>query len=810
MATIGGVVALFALITGSGVVGRDVVVQCVGSGVTVVALAVLARMCRMTAPLAAPLLVALAAAVLAAVVPQTPDHARVGAAWLGGALVVSVAGTVVARRRAHLVVPVCMFVACLLAAAMIHDGLVMHAALQSRLLADLAAVGLLVAMVGPCWRSAPMLLEIQNERDLHASIMRTSVAAITVLDRTGRILFANSSAERVLGLRPSEIESRKYDSPQWQHTDVDGGPWPDERQPFRVVMRTRQPVSDIRHAITLPDGSRQYLSINGEPLFDETGEIYRVVFTVSDITASVLSEKAHATTEARLASIIGSAMDSIVTIDDDQRIILFNRAAERTFGYSADEVLGEPLAMLIPEEYRAVHAQHIRDFARTGVATRSAMSRPLYGLRRNGEVFPMEASISQTSAGGRKFFTAILRDVAEARRAAREHKLLEEQLWHSQKMEALGQLAGGVAHDFNNLLTVIINSLYILRARLGWTAADLPPGSPALKGLTDSGVFDPLSEIEAAATRAGTLTRQLLTFSRRDPPPRGVFDLAETVRHLGALLRRLIDESTVLDIETPEEPLTVNGDRMHVEQMLMNLVVNAKDAVEGIGGRIRVRVMRDGAQACVSVSDDGVGMTERQQQRIFEPFFTTKPTGKGTGLGLSTVFGIVEQMGGYIQVTSEPGKGSTFNVWLPMADQPVASSAPAAVRDSGLPPNSVILLCEDDQSVRTGIMWILANAGYQVLPAATGEDALRLARESGAMVDLVMTDIVMPEVNGPELIRRMRLLLPGVPAIMLTGYPAEHIQGDATISDVQTLAKPVDPDELLRIVEAALRSGRAE
>jgi signal transduction histidine kinase/ActR/RegA family two-component response regulator len=374
-----------------------------------------------------------------------------------------------------------------------------------------------------------------------------------------------------------------------------------------------------------------------------------------------------------------------------------------------------------------------------------------------------------------------------------------EQLQQAQKMEAVGLLAGGIAHDFNNLLTVIMNRAGLLRQR--------PESAEA--------VAAGLALIERTAQRAAALTRQLLTFSRKQVLQPRLVDLNRVVTDMADMLRPLLGERIALCVATTPELGRVNADPGHLEQVVMNLAVNARDAMPE-GGRLTLETadieldesfpgrppgLRAGPYVVLTVSDTGAGIDAATQARMFEPFFTTKATGQGTGLGLSTVYGIVKQHGGYISVESAPGRGATFRIFLPRAGAEAEHVTPSAARPAAAQ-GQTILVVEDETEVRAVAAEILRGHGYTVLEAADGQEALRVAARQRARLHLVLTDVVMPDLNGWELAQRLAAMRPGVKTIFMTGYSetsAVHRAQDAAV-----LQKPFTPDTLLQTVHDAL------
>ncbi|WP_242343326.1 ATP-binding protein [Anaeromyxobacter terrae] len=493
--------------------------------------------------------------------------------------------------------------------------------------------------------------------------------------------------------------------------------------------------------------------------------------------------------------ILDSVGEGIIGIDRAGLIVFANPAAARALGRSVEELLGQ-------DGHGLVHPTTLDGSpvpaaeCRIRAAMRDGIVR--HGVdeafrRRDGSAFPAEFVASPLVDGGAIVGLVLaFRDVGERRR-------LEEQLRHSQKMEAVGQLAGGVAHDFNNLLTAIISFARLVQESLPPEHASQPD----------------VREIVVAAERAGTLTRQLLAFSRRQRLAPRVVHLAEVVRGMEPMLRRILGETVALEVDV-RAPGTVVADPGQLELAVLNLAVNARDAMPE-GGRLLVAVderaaseaiaeeaaLPPGPVALLSVRDAGVGMDEATQARVFEPFFTTKPLGKGTGLGLSTVYGIVSQSGGAIRVRSTPGQGSEFRILLPLHAEEAAPEA-AARLERAWGGHETILLVEDDPAIRAVARRALDGAGYRVIDAASAEGGLTAAEALQGPLHLLVSDVILPGRNGWDLARELEQRRPGVRVLFVSGY-ARHASGVALVpADAPFLAKPFAPDDLLRAVRSAL------
>ena len=495
--------------------------------------------------------------------------------------------------------------------------------------------------------------------------------------------------------------------------------------------------------------------------------------------------------ETRLAGILGSATDAVVSFDDEERIVYSNAAARRLF--ALDEAALPDARILHVVAGRSVPAfeEHMlaaRRSAHIGVASPEVWDTLV--VRPDDDEVPVEVSMAYTRTGKQGLFTAVLRDVTRQRQ-------LEEEFRQAQKMEAVGRLAGGIAHDFNNLLTVIGASsdflLHDLRDHPASLSADV-------------------REIKAATNRAASLTRQLLAFSRRQLVQPQLLDLNAVVGEMETMLRRLIGEDMMLSTEYAEGIGLVRLDRGQLEQIVVNLVVNARDAMQG-GGTVRLRTGTATAECagvnaeCVTlvVADSGVGMDEPTRARIFEPFFTTKEQGKGTGLGLSTVYGIVKASGGEIVVRSEIGSGTEFRLEFPCADDeaaaaPVETPVPDTVRGY-----ETVLVVEDEEPLRRLTRRILESRGYRVLDAADGQEAIRALATAQSRVDLLLTDVVMPGMSGRELVERVLPVYPWLRVLFMSGYTEDMmLQHRIAELGITVVEKPFTRDDLALAVRNTL------
>ena len=478
-------------------------------------------------------------------------------------------------------------------------------------------------------------------------------------------------------------------------------------------------------------------------------------------------------------AIVDTAVDGIITIDEKGSIESFNKAAEHIFGYSANQVLGENISMLMPEPEANQHAAYIKNYLRTGVAKIIGSGRELQGRRRDGSLFSMELNISEFSIGDQRHFAGIVRNIDE-------RKQLEKQLSQGQKMEAIGQLAGGVAHDINNILTAVNAYCQFLSLAID----------------EDNDAYADIIGIEQATERAAALTRQLLAFSRRQVLTPRVVNLNSVVEDMNKMLMRLIPEHIALHWRPTSTHNFVRVDVAQIEQVLLNLIINASDAMPQ-GGNLYIDIENsldtDGIkQVVLSVRDTGIGIDRATLDHIFEPFFSTKAAGKGTGLGLATVFGVVKQSGGDIRVESSVGEGTTFYVHLPAVEDGEATDARPAVGGDDVRGDEHILLVEDQHELLGVTARILRKRGFQVSEASDGKQALAIAAETGNHIDLVLTDVVMPYMNGGQLAAELRKIRPDIKVCFMSGYADDEL----THRDIQRapdhfIAKPFSPQLLL-------------
>ena len=620
-----------------------------------------------------------------------------------------------------------------------------------------------------------------------ATLIEASPLAIVTFDPEGVVTMWNPAAERIFGWSENEALGARL-------------PFvPAEKQEEFLALRRRALLGEVFTEPELhrrrADGSPIVVSVSTSPLRRPDGTIYGIMSILMDVT----ERKAAEESQARLTMAVEQAGESIVVTDTRGTIQYVNPAFERITGYDRVEVIGQNPRILKSGRQDPAFYKILWQTLRRGEVWRGTF----LNRRKDGTLYEEDAVISpvRDPSGQVVNYVAVKRDVTDVRR-------MEEQLRQSQKMEAVGRLAGGVAHDFNNLLTAISGYSDLLLHRL-------PEYSTLRRDV---------EEIRKAGDRAAALTHQLLAFSRRQVLQPKVLDLNAVVTNMGQMLRRLVGENIELSTDLSPSLSRVKADPGQIEQVIVNLAINARDAMPD-GGRITIATadadlspayavahpeVRPGPHVLLSVADTGHGMDDETQAHLFEPFFTTKDRGKGTGLGLATVYGIVQQSGGHIRVNSAADSGSTFLIYLPRVDAPEDDSQgearPPLPRPS--PGTETVLLAEDEEGVRRFAREILSGNGYKVLEAGNGREALLLSEAHRGEIHLLLTDVVMPKMSGRELTERIRPLRPDLRILYMSGYIDDAILRHDVLEDgVPFLQKPFTSEGLARKVREVLDSG---
>jgi PAS domain S-box-containing protein len=607
--------------------------------------------------------------------------------------------------------------------------------------------------------------------------------AIVMLNPRGEFVSWNPGAEQMTGCKYEEVAGR-YFSRFFPQEEIDRG------RPEEILrLAAARGLYDDQGMRMRKDGSRFLVRATFTALRDSLGNLRGF---------SVISRDLSESTEpgAKYRGLLEAAPDAMVVVNEAGDIVLLNLQAEKQFGYHRDELVGQKVKNIIPEGFAERLIADGTRSAADALGQQIGMGIELYGRRKNGSEFPIEIMLSPLESAEGILVTAAIRDITE-----RKH--LEQMLRQAQKMEAVGQLAGGVAHDFNNLLGVILGYSELMLER---------------PGLNDSQLKD-IEEIQKAGVRATLLTRQLLAFSRKQVIQPKVLDVNAVVADAEKLLQRLIGENIELLVIRSPALGRVKADSGQIEQIVMNLAVNARDAMPA-GGKLTIETSnvdideqyaaqhvgtQPGPHVMLAVTDTGSGMDAKTKAHMFEPFFTTKEFGKGTGLGLATVYGIVKQSGGSVWVYSELGHGSTFKIYLPCVD---------AVHEIALPSENVekvdrgsqtILIVEDDPALLQVTHRSLEEVGYAILAARSPGEAIQISKSHPGPIHLMVTDVIMPGMSGDKLASHLSPLRPEMRVLYVSGYTDDTIVHHGVLEPgLAFLQKPFSPKTLARKVAEVL------
>jgi len=640
---------------------------------------------------------------------------------------------------------------------------------------------------------------------LSPNLLEAIPDAIVAVDGSGTILQVNSQTVEMFGYAREELIGQKVEilvpsSLLQAHQR--------HRGEFVAAPKIRRMGAGLDLKARRRDGSEFPVEISLSPVPVEKGAI--ILSAIRDISdrKRILEDLRRANQEletktaeelgeyrARLASIVDSSEDAILSKDLQGTITSWNRGAERIYGYTAAEIVGRPISVLTTGD----HPDEIPTILAKIAGGESVDHYETIRVTKDGQHRNMSLSVSplRDKSGHIAGASVIARDITAQRKA-------EEHLRRAQKMDAVGRLAGGVAHDFNNILGIITACSELLRGRIA----------------SNEDVSQYLANIHQAADRGAALTRQLLAFSRKSVVQPQVLDLNDRLKEVSKLLRPLMGDDVEIRILSKSPMTLIEIDPGHLDQVVINLAVNARDAMPR-GGRLLLEtnvvdldesfsaqhgLMKAGRYVMLAVSDTGIGMDEPTRSRVFEPFFTTKERGKGTGLGLATVYGIVRQSGGQVWVYSEPEHGATFKIYFPSAEEKVGLQ-PTSEAETTPPPRegTTVLLVEDDDLMRSLTRQLLRDEGYSVVEAASGAAALELLAAHAGKIDLLLTDVVMKGLSGPDLVAQALQSLPTLKVIYMSGYTGELIaEREILQSGIALLEKPFTRASLLKAIHTIL------
>ena len=632
---------------------------------------------------------------------------------------------------------------------------------------------------------------IQQQLSFLQTVIDTIPSAIFYTDIKGVYRGCNSAYEAFLGKTKTNIIGKTvYDLSPKDLADI----YQNADASLFSNPGMQQYESSVQHA----DGTRHEVLVSKATFSDIAGNVAGLVGVMIDITDRKRAEESLLESEQTLRAITDAAKDAIILINDKEKIVYWNSSATRMFGYLPEELTGKSIMDIIPHRYREAHTKAFSRFVMTGQGLLLGDTYEVFALKKDGDEIPIELSISGIQLKGKWHSAGILRDISE-------RKKLEAQLMHSQKLEAIGQLAGGVAHDFNNILTAIIGYAHVL----------------LMKMQEDDPLRLNVAHLLEAADRAAQLTQSLLVFSRKQVLNPRQFDLNDLMQRVENFLQRIIGEDVELRAILHTAPVIIHADLGQIEQVLMNLATNARDAMpQGGSFTIETSIVeldnsfvrahgygKTGSFALILVTDTGSGMSEDMMKKIFEPFFTTKEAGKGTGLGLSIAYGIIKQHHGYITVYSEPGMGTVFKIYLPLIAtagerEPLQTAFPEKQLPRG---NETILIAEDDQALRHLSRDVLAEVGYTVIEAENGDDAIKKFLEHQDKIQVVILDMIMPKKSGKEALDEIVKVRPDIKTIFISGYSADRLHRENLLEEgVELLMKPISPKVLIKKVREVL------
>jgi PAS domain S-box-containing protein len=636
-----------------------------------------------------------------------------------------------------------------------------------------------------------MFIGNHDGHNLVEALIDSSYDAIVGVDLDGAVTIWNSSAESLFGYSSAEMIGRPV------HVLIPPECSDEERSRWRRLLTTGGPELYTTTRLH-KNGKPVSVAITATPITGPDS----TVFGVAAITRRLSDPKP---TDARFYALLEAATIALIGVGEDGLIKFANTEAERLFGYRPGELRNHCVEDLVPDQLRSIHTRHRRGYLAEPRTRRMGEGRALEGQRKDGSRFPAEVSLASIDDGGELLVAAAVVDITGRLQAESDRVRLTHELHTAQRLESLGHLAGGVAHNFNNLLAIISSNATLLREDVGEAATRDPDRWHE--------ALDNLARLQRAAGRASVQAQQLLAFGRREVAKPVVFNLNGVLRDIERLLRHTLDASIAITVELTSEPCLVCADPGQFEQVVINLALNSRDAMPG-GGTLHIasalvdlagpeaakRRLSAGRYVRLEVRDTGTGMTPEVAQRVFEPFFTTKDAGAAGGMGMAIVHGVVTETGGHIGVCSEPGVGTAITVLLPLGAKsgPVSPAEPSAAAASAPPRDKTVLVVDDEPDMRQACRLMLSRAGLQPLVAADGAEAIAIAQQHPGPIDVLLTDITMPGMNGAEVAERVSAIHPGIRVVFMSGYAQPFLTQQGQLpSGVNLVEKPFTKAALL-------------
>lgn len=637
--------------------------------------------------------------------------------------------------------------------------------------------------------------QLEAASRFNEDIVNTLHEPLVVLNGDYRVVAANAafyqtfytSALLTIGFPFFDLGTRQWDQPSLRMA-LDG------------LASRNKAFLDLEVRGDFPGIGFRVMWLNGQKFTQKHDEQAMILLAMEDVTERIRTEQEMQYGDAFRRSILDSVPDALIVTDEAGIIQSFSKSAEQLFGYTATEVIGRNINIIMSSPDREKHDEYIASYLKTGVKRALGSRREVSHLRKDGTTFPGEINLGEINVQGKRFFTGFIHDTTN-------RHLLESELHHAQKMEAVGQLTGGVAHDFNNLLTVILGNLEMLESLEG----------------NDKPKRNLIRNAKKAVSKGSQLIDRLLAFARRQPMKSSIVDLNHLVSSFIDMTHRTLGSNIKISVELHDALWPVSVDKGQLESAILNLVINARDAMPH-GGTLTIKTrnlvldaraaakypeVKPGDYVELSVHDTGEGMTREVAARAFEPFFTTKEAGAGTGLGLSMVYGFAKQSRGHAQIDSKPGHGATITLYLPKAEKPLPKSSARKAKTGDIPwsRGETILVVEDDEQVRQVAVGQLKGLGYKVIEAKSGKAAYDLLL-NGLKLDLIFTDIVMPGgMSGLDLARNAHQRNPGLKILCASGFAAPALDKNSEEMDYPAfLKKPYSASELAGKIRQVLDS----